>query len=106
MKILRGSLKETVYNWPKDVHHEQSSAPLEVKKETIYGENAVTYISDKIGLHRISNPDPKNSVVSLHLYTPPNAAKYGCHIFDEKTGSQSHASQCLFYSEMGRTTRT
>ncbi|KAK4938441.1 hypothetical protein LTR28_009598, partial [Elasticomyces elasticus] len=70
MKILRGSLKETVYNWPKDVHHEHSSAPLEIKKETIYGENGVTYISDKIGLHRISNPDPKNFVVSLHQRVP------------------------------------
>lgn len=27
------------------------------------------------------------------VYTPPNAADYGYHIFDEATGSASHVSQ-------------
>lgn len=39
--------------------------------------------------------------VLLKVYTPPNAAKVGCHIYDEKTGKSSHALQCHYYSELG-----
>lgn len=62
MKILAGSLKETLYAWPEA----SGAAPLAVKKETVYTENQVTYMSDQLGLHRISNPDPMNVAVSLH----------------------------------------
>lgn len=46
MKVLKGSLKETLYNWPdqKLVQHGESS-PLVVQKETMFQENEVTYIS-------------------------------------------------------------
>lgn len=46
MKVLKGSLKETLYSWPDQtlVQHGESSPPA-VKKETIYQENEVTYIS-------------------------------------------------------------
>jgi len=67
MKVLYGRLKETLYGWPDQelVEHGRPSPPT-VKRETIYTENDVTYISDEIGLHRISNPDPENIAVSLH----------------------------------------
>ena len=32
---------------------------------------------------------------------PPNAAKHGCHIFDEATGRSNHVKQGHFYSELG-----
>jgi len=96
MKVLRGSLQETLYEWP-----EKEGAPLTVKKETRYTSGAVTYMSDTLGLHKISNPDPLKPAVSLHLYTPPNAAKYGCHMFNEKTGASSHVEQCHFFSYLG-----
>jgi len=32
---------------------------------------------------------------------PPNAAKHGCHIFDQQTGKKSKVQQCHFYSELG-----
>lgn len=38
---------------------------------------------------------------SLMVDQPPNAAKHGCHIFDQKTGKKSHVQQCHFYSELG-----
>ncbi|KAJ5727579.1 Cysteine dioxygenase [Penicillium malachiteum] len=69
------------------------SKPLSIKSSTTYGMNEVTYISDDIGLHRVHNPHPTQIAVSLHLYTPPNAADYGYNIFDEATGSASHVSQ-------------
>lgn len=42
MKVLKGSLKETLYNWPDE---KLKSSPLVVQKETVYQENEVTYIS-------------------------------------------------------------
>ncbi|EED20094.1 cysteine dioxygenase Cdo1, putative [Talaromyces stipitatus ATCC 10500] len=99
MKILKGSLKETLFSWPEKTN--TPNAPLQITKETVYGENQVTYMSDQLGLHRISNMDPDNYAISLHLYTPPNAANYGFSIFDEKTGKSSHIKQCDFYSRGG-----
>ncbi|KAL4911242.1 hypothetical protein BDW74DRAFT_6587 [Aspergillus multicolor] len=102
MKILKGSLQETLYTWPDQdkVEHGQSSPP-QVTKETTYGENQVTYMSDKLGLHKIHNPNPNEVAISLHLYTPPNAAHYGFSIFDEKSGKASHIKQSHFYSIRG-----
>ncbi|PWY95446.1 cysteine dioxygenase [Aspergillus sclerotioniger CBS 115572] len=103
MKILKGSLKETLYAWPdQDKLQHGESSPLQIKKETIYNENQVTYMSDKLGLHRISNPDPNDVAVSLHLYTPPNAATRGFSIFDDKTGKASHIKGSHLYSVRGQ----
>jgi len=96
MKVLKGNLMETRYNFPKN----NQTAP-EAIKETIYKENEVTYMADELGLHKVSNPDPEKMAVSLHLYTPPNAAKEGCNIFCERTGKRSHVSQNNFYSVFG-----
>lgn len=88
MKIIKGNLQETVYEWPDK--EEYSEGPMSVKKQTLYQEEQVAYISDKIGLHHIANPDEHGYAVSLHLYTPPNAAEFGYNIFDYKTGKSSH----------------
>ncbi|KAL4896649.1 RmlC-like cupin domain-containing protein [Aspergillus ambiguus] len=103
MKILKGSLRETLYDWPDQdkVKHGQASPPR-ITKETTYGENQVTYMSDKLGLHKISNPDHNNFAVSLHLYTPPNAATHGFSVFDGKTGKAQHIKQSHFYSIRGK----
>ncbi|KAF2199268.1 cysteine dioxygenase type I [Delitschia confertaspora ATCC 74209] len=106
MKILKGRLKETLYAWPDktQLNKGEPSAP-QIKKETVYVENQVTYMSDKLGLHRVSNPDPDDFAVSLHLYTvytPPNAAVYGCYVFDENTGRASHVKQNNYYSDRGQ----
>lgn len=45
----------------------------------------------------IANRDPLGPV-----YTPPNVAREGCHIFDEKTGRRSHVPGCAYYSAYGR----
>ncbi|CBF74747.1 putative cysteine dioxygenase Cdo1 [Aspergillus nidulans FGSC A4] len=105
MKVLKGNLQETLYTWPDQdkVQHGQSSPP-EVTKVTTYGENQVTYMSDKLGLHKIHNPDPNEPAISLHLYTPPNAANYGFCVFDEKSGKASHIKQSHFYSIRGKRT--
>ncbi|KAJ5141102.1 DNA-directed RNA polymerase III subunit RPC2 [Penicillium atrosanguineum] len=91
MKVLAGQLHETVYHAPENKPGE--TKPLAVKSATTLGMNEVTYIADDIGLHRVHNPSSNQLAVSLHLYTPPNAADYGYNIFDEATGSASHVSQ-------------
>lgn len=46
MKILKGSLKETLYAWPDQSLIKQGiSAPPAVVKETIYNANEVAYVS-------------------------------------------------------------
>jgi len=103
MKVLKGRLQETRFAWPNlDRVRGGEDSPPQVIQQTVYGENEVTYMSDQLGLHRISNPDLSSIAVSLHLYTPPNAANFGCHIFDEQTGKASHVKQCHFFSDQGR----
>ncbi|KAI8374998.1 RmlC-like cupin domain-containing protein [Choanephora cucurbitarum] len=69
--------------------------PLVVAKDTVYRPNQVTYVHDKIGLHRISNPSTEQGAVSLHLYTPPYKM---CKTFEEKTGKARSSGVCSFYS--------
>lgn len=107
MKILKGTLNETLYPMPAcsasgDSTSSGTVTPPHALKETTYLENQVTYISDKIGLHKISNPSADEVAVSLHLYTPPHAANYGFNLFDEKTGKQTHIKQAGFFSEHGK----
>ncbi|KAK4938739.1 hypothetical protein LTR10_020842 [Elasticomyces elasticus] len=108
MKILKGSLKETLYAMPPEfttesaVETQRSSTPPQPIRETTYIENQVTYVSDKIGLHKVFNPSSSEVAVSLHLYTPPHAANFGFNLFDEKTGKATHIQQAGFYSDRGK----
>merc|ERR1712032_1301841 len=70
MKVLKGRLTETRYSWPTINLNNDEDRPLEILSRKTYEENQVTYMCDKLGLHRISNPDPGEYAVSLHLYTP------------------------------------
>ncbi|KAH6607663.1 cysteine dioxygenase [Trichoderma cornu-damae] len=98
MKILRGDLTETRYAFPEKNEPEGS---MTVISEKTYRENQVTYMADELGLHRVSNRG-SDFAVSLHLYTPPNVARKGCHIFDEKTGKRSHVPGCMYFSAYGQ----
>ncbi|KAI1410850.1 cysteine dioxygenase type I [Hypoxylon sp. FL1857] len=97
MKILRGDLTETRYDFP-DGNKEK---PMEVKSETVHKENAVAYMADELGLHRMSNQG-SDFAVSLHLYTPPNVAKYGCNIFNHETGKMTHVAKTCLFSKYGQ----
>jgi cysteine dioxygenase len=66
MKILKGSLVETRYAWPTVDLNQKEDHPLRTISHKAYEENEVTYMSDKLGLHRISNPNPNEYAVSLH----------------------------------------
>jgi cysteine dioxygenase len=98
MKILKGSLTETLYKMPAT---STASTPPEATQTTTYSTDEVTYISDQIGLHKIGNPSETEIAVSLHLYTPPHAANFGFNLFDERTGKSTHIKQAGFYSDRG-----
>ncbi|KAJ1969187.1 hypothetical protein IWQ62_000783 [Dispira parvispora] len=128
MKVLDGSLVESQYYWPENTtqeergriafseneHYTSSKAdgkittvsscssgtqrPLRLKQERTYRTDEVTYIHDKIGLHRVGNPSTTLSAVSLHLYTPPIRA---CRSFNETTGKARSSSCQTFYSQYG-----
>jgi len=49
MKILRGSLQETLYSWPENEKVQKGeNSPLNITKQTVFRENEVTYMSDKV----------------------------------------------------------
>lgn len=98
MKILHGDLTETRYDFPKSGQEEK---PMRVISEKVHQENAVAYMADELGVHRVSNRG-STFAVSLHLYTPPNVAKGGCHIFNPETGKKSHVKNCGNYSAYGK----
>jgi cysteine dioxygenase len=113
MKILAGTLQETVYDLPDQ--GSDCPGPLDIKSDSRHTMNDVAYISDDIGLHRVYNPSSDQVAVSLHcefctedfeplswclvlteaspVYTPPNAADYGYNIYNEKTGKASFVPQ-------------
>lgn len=61
MKILRGDLTETRYEFPNG----DKEQPMQVKSEQVHKENAVAYMADELGLHRVSNQG-SDFAVSLH----------------------------------------
>lgn len=122
MKVLKGSLVETLYEWPDDVEenspvvvidddskttdkakddHDYHPHSLAIKKVTTLKLGQVAYMSDKLGLHKMSNPNSNEVAVSLHLYTPPYASKFGCQTFDESTGKSTKVSMTTLYSNKG-----
>ncbi|KAL9599386.1 MAG: hypothetical protein Q9179_003577 [Wetmoreana sp. 5 TL-2023] len=94
--ILKGSLTETRYAWPNTLGR------MQITKQTNFNRDEVTYMADNLGLHKISNPDLNGYAVSLHLYTPPNAATEGCNVFDAETGKTTHVKVYNYHSEFGK----
>ncbi|KAI1490788.1 RmlC-like cupin domain-containing protein [Biscogniauxia mediterranea] len=96
MKILKGDLVEERFNPP-----ESPGQAMKPKSSVTHHKDAVAYMSDKLGLHRVSNPG-EDYAVSIHCYTPPNVARSGCNIFNVMTGEKTHIAKCENYSAYGR----
>lgn len=104
MKILKGRLRETIYAWPCESSNNPSSckahpsslypstehtcspaggmgpSSLQLVRDTTYHPEQVTYMSDRLGLHRVENPSDSEVAVSLHLYTVCLPASLPCFI--------------------------
>ncbi|GJJ78650.1 cysteine dioxygenase [Entomortierella parvispora] len=115
MKVLDGQLKETLYNWPEKVIHEndctdsglgsdnsddeEKPKAMSIKKETFLQRDTVAYMHDELGLHAVANPLRTQGSVSLHLYTPPYEV---CKTFNERSSKARSSGKCVFYSSKGQ----
>lgn len=61
MKILRGNLSEIRYAYPDKDKEE----PMQIISERTHKENAVAYMADELGVHRVCNRG-SDFAVSLH----------------------------------------
>lgn len=61
MKILRGDLTETRYEFPNS----DEAQPMRMISERTYKENQVAYMADELGLHKIQNKGT-DYAMSLH----------------------------------------
>uniref|UniRef100_A0A914YYK3 Cysteine dioxygenase n=1 Tax=Panagrolaimus superbus TaxID=310955 RepID=A0A914YYK3_9BILA len=80
VKVLDGTLLETLFEWPENSETEEKEMPMKKLSETYYNRDGVSYMSDNLGLHRMENPSHSNPAISLHLYCPPYDK---CQTFDE-----------------------
>ncbi|KAL6449757.1 CDG1 Cysteine dioxygenase CDG1 [Candida maltosa Xu316] len=97
VKMLSGELIEHLYDFPD---HEGDK--LQCKRQTSMKRDEVGYINDSIGLHKMSNPLKDQVSVSLHLYTPPYAAMYGCSMYEASNGKRHHVDMSKYYSWQGK----
>lgn len=98
MKVLKGSLRERRYAIPTEPGKQGS---LNQTSELSFKLNQVSYMADVLGLHEISNPSSEEYAMSLHLYTPPNAAMRGCHVYDLENGKRKHVGPTGWHSVGG-----
>lgn len=95
VKVLDGTLREVRFHWPEEETSEDGV--MNEKDRCDCKKNAVTYMSDELGLHRVENCSHSNTAVSLHLYSPPFSS---CQIFDERTGQKTRCPM-TFWSKFG-----
>ncbi|KAK3815238.1 MAG: cysteine dioxygenase type I, partial [Benniella sp.] len=117
MKILDGTLHESLYEWPDKVLSEgdtadsgvgsdnsddegrQKATAMTMKELHVLKTNQVAYMHDKLGLHAVSNPLTNKGSVSLHLYTPPYET---CKTFNARSSKARSSGKCVFYSSKGQ----
>lgn len=109
MRVLEGTLTETLYTAEGGMDSDSSLSPTEDESQSyrktrestlITGQTA--YIHDNIGWHRVSNSSHENSAVSLHLYAPPIER---CQTFCEVEGKVRAQAACPYYSIAGKVTK-
>lgn len=89
MRILKGTLLETRYSVLINSQSPLKPGPLEVISSKTYSEGQVTYMSDNLGVHRISNQDPNNVAVSLH-----RKSLRVWYVETELMGTSLYATEC------------
>lgn len=92
MKVIYGALDEVRFAWP------EGGRPLAELSRNRLPSDAVCYINDSLGLHRVENPSSSDVAVSLHLYCPPFDE---CSIFNQQTGKRT-VCKVTFWSKYGK----
>ncbi|TNN10305.1 Cysteine dioxygenase [Schistosoma japonicum] len=105
VKLIKGCIEETIFEWPKYFTDEKSNysinqidLPLTVKSVSEMRPGDVTYMHDKIGIHRLHNPSTTETAITLHLYFPPYTNSM---IFEEST-SRMKKMDVTFHSKFGK----
>ncbi|CAH8636932.1 unnamed protein product [Schistosoma rodhaini] len=105
VKIIKGQIKETIYDWPKHFNPENSynstdetNFPLVVKSVNVLKPGEVTYMHDKVGIHRLHNPSKTETAITLHLYCPPYTESMN---FEEST-SRTNKVNVIIHSKYGK----
>lgn len=109
MRVLEGTLTETLYNTDSGMDSDSSLSPAEDESQSYRKTREITlttgqtaYIHDNIGWHRVSNASQQSSAVSLHLYAPPIER---CKTFCEVEGKVRAQAACPYYSVDGKVTK-
>jgi predicted metal-dependent enzyme (double-stranded beta helix superfamily) len=96
MKILAGTMLETRYQFPgddvardADLDAAHRNGQLHETKRTELRPEAVAYIDDSLGIHRMGNASTLAPAVSLHIYSPPI---HRCRVFDESSAATREVS--------------
>jgi len=95
MKLMHGKLQEDLYPCDEHVKEGEPMVPCQTC-EAVEGD--VCYISDEVGLHRVSNPSHTEGAVSLHLYSPPFQF---CKSYCDRQGIARKSGAMTFHSEYG-----
>lgn len=82
MKILEGELHEVRYD-------ASDASKLRLKAITQLRDEAVAYIDDTQGVHKMVNPNVEKGAISLHIYIPPYTK---CSIFNLRDGTKGEIS--------------
>ncbi|KAK4467901.1 hypothetical protein MN116_008511 [Schistosoma mekongi] len=105
VKVIKGCIKETIFEWPKyftdgkfNDSINQIDLPLTVKSVSEVRPGEVTYMHDKIGIHRLHNPSTTETAITLHLYFPPYTNSM---IFEESTSRMKKVNMTL-HSKFGK----
>eukprot|EP00037_Helgoeca_nana_P037974 m.18433 g.18433 ORF g.18433 m.18433 type:complete len:201 (+) comp9653_c0_seq1:72-674(+) len=95
MKCLDGALHEELYDMPET---DEPCGKMDPCKVSPLETNGTCYISDEVGLHRISNQSHTVPAISLHLYSPPYET---CKSYCELSGEARCSAKMTFYSKEG-----
>ncbi|KAJ5563757.1 hypothetical protein N7535_008921 [Penicillium sp. DV-2018c] len=94
MKILAGTLQETVYRIPGRGMNMIMMDLVRWRSNLIQDILSMMLLISRMILGCIGFGIGSDQIaVSLHLYTPPNAADYGYNVYNENTGKASFVPQ-------------
>jgi cysteine dioxygenase len=108
MRVLRGEVRECRYRPVLGEGEDGKAVPhLECFQDEVYREDeqAVVFIEDCLGYHKVENPSPTQPAVTLHLYSPPFDR---CRVWLDKSGgggtnsrySSASSSCCARYDSV------
>lgn len=111
MKVLKGTLIETLYTAKKEdsfyFESDSSFSAAESDQNEVYEKSRdiiletgqTAYIHDRIGWHRVGNESDSLPAISLHLYSPPIEKFKTFSELDGKVRAQS--GSCSYHSING-----